>query len=81
MNAALTICGQPMCWGIRPEWMTATIHDVPAGGQVVRRRFRARQVGVAFVKIGAEIRKYYLNLKPDGGLKLGTISAINRKEP
>ena len=75
-----SVMGQKMTIGIHQEWATARIENIPPGGKVIRRRFRHKQIGVAFVKCGHEIRKYYLAIT-EHGLKLFGLAAINRKEP
>jgi hypothetical protein len=77
MNA-VTILGEPVAWGVRPEWATAPILNLTEG-MVVRRRFRNRKVGVAFVRCGNELRQHYLGLA-EGGLILLSLVGINRKE-
>ena len=75
-----TVMGEKMTFGVKTEWATARIENLPAGSKVIRRRFRPKQVGVAFVRIGAEIRKYYLAIT-ETGLKLNGLAGLNRKEP
>ena len=78
MNA--TVMGGTFTWGVKAEWATAPIAGIPEGGRVVRRRMRPKSVAVAFVKVGNEIRKYYLAITVTG-LKLHGLAGINRKEP
>jgi hypothetical protein len=75
-----SILGQTMTIGVKLEWATARIEGLPIGGKVIRRCFRPKQVGVAFVKVGSEMRKYYLGIT-ETGLKLQGLCGINRKEP
>lgn len=75
----MTIMGEQLAFGVRPEWATAPITGVPEGAEVVRRRFRFRDVGVAFVKLNGTLSRHHLALAP-GGLKLLWPNAVNRKE-
>lgn len=75
----ITISGETFAWGVKAEWATASIAGIPEGGRVIRRRMRPKTVAVAFVKVGDEIRKYYLAIT-DTGLKLCGLVGINRKE-
>ncbi len=76
----VAIMGQQMTFGVKPEWATQRIDGIPEGGKIVRRCFRPKQIGVAFVKLGCEFRKYYIGMTPDG-LKLVGLAGLNRKEP
>ena len=69
---------EPVTWGCNPDWCWQPIAGVPEGGMVVRRRFRVKQVGVAFVMISNQLRKYYL-FRTAHGLKLGPLVGINVK--
>lgn len=75
----ITVSGDKMTWGVKPEWATDRIINIPFGAKVIRRRFRPKQVGVAFVQHGQEMRKHYLGIC-DGGLKLLAMVGLNRKE-
>lgn len=76
----VTINNATIAWGVKSEWATAPIADIPEGGRVLRRRMRPKSVAVAFVKVGDEIRKYYLAITATG-LKLNGLAGINRREP
>lgn len=77
----MTIMGTKMTFGVKEEWATARILNLPIGAKVIRRRFRPCCVGVAFLKFGSnEMRQYYLAIEPHG-LKLHGLCGINRKEP
>ena len=78
--STVEILGEQITWGVKPEWATDRIINIPPGGKVIRRRFRPKSVGVAFVKVGNEIRKYYIGQTLQG-LKLTGLVGINRKEP
>ncbi len=75
----MTILSKQVAFGVRPEWATAPIVNVPEGAEVVRRRFRFRDVGVAFVRCRGVISRHHLALAP-GGLELLWPNAVNRKE-
>ena len=75
----MTITGETLAFVVRPEWATAPIANIPAGAEVVRRRFRFRDIGVAFVKLNGTLSRHHLALAP-GGLKLLWPNAVNRKE-
>lgn len=75
-----SVLGQQMTIGVKQEWATARIEGLPIGGRVIRRRFRPKSVGVAFVKVGFEMRQYFLAMT-ETGLKLHGLCGINRKEP
>ena len=74
------ICGEPLTFGVKAEWSTDRIRNIPHGAKVLRRRFRPKCVGVAFVKAGNEVRKYYLRIAQGGGLELSSLVGINRRE-
>ena len=65
----MTIAGQQVAWGIRPEWAEAVIFDVPVTASVVKRRFRCKDAAQVFVKEGCKVTRHYVALA-DGGLKL-----------
>lgn len=66
--------------GFKPEWASAPIVNLPEGAKVVRRRFRPKMVGVAFVKQDNELREHSLALAQGDDLKLLVPSGLNRKE-
>lgn len=76
----VTIMGAQFTWGVKAEWAIARIENIPAGCKVIRRRFRPKAAGVAFVQDGDQMRKHYLELTHTG-LRLGALVGINRKEP
>ena len=75
----VVVCGEPITFGVKANWATARITNIPAGAKVLRRRFRPKSVGVAFVQAGNEVRKYFLGLDGDS-LKLLALVGINAKE-
>ena len=81
MNACnIKICGESVAWGVRPEFATMTILNVPAGATLLRRRFRPKSVGVAYVRSqDGAIQRYYLNVEGKA-FQLGALVGINKKE-
>lgn len=76
---SLYVGAEPITFGVKSEWATARITNIPAGAKVLRRRFRPKSVGVAFVQAGNEVRKYFIGLDGDR-LKLLALVGINAKE-
>lgn len=72
----MTIMGQQVCWGIRPEFETAPIVNLPDGAVVVRRRFRMKDVGTAVVRVGDALQRWRLGVVP-GGLELMHMTGMN----
>jgi hypothetical protein len=73
------VAAEPVTFGVKASWATARITNLPAGAKVLRRRFRPKSVGVAFVQAGNEVRKYFLGTDGDR-LKLLALVGINAKE-
>ena len=74
----MTIMGEQVCWGVRPEFETMPIVNVPPGAVVVRRRFRMRDVGRAFVRVGGALQQWRLG-QVKQGLKLTHLIGSNVK--
>jgi len=77
---SITITGETLTFGVKAEWAVERITNLPEGAKVVRRCFRPRQAGVAFVKVGNELRKHYLRIGINGGLELSALVGLNKKE-
>lgn len=72
--------GERVVFGVRPEWATAPIINVPAGARVLRRRFRSRGLGEAFVVHNGTVSQHVLGLTPLNELKLLPAKGLNKKE-
>lgn len=81
MIVSIDKSGGNVAWGIKPEWVGVPIRGLEAGAKVVRRRFRARDAGVAFVKhVDGALSKHYLEICADGALQLGWEVGVNKRE-
>lgn len=69
-----------VAWGIRPEWLDAPVAGLPEGGQVVRRKFRPRDMAKVVVRRGRVNQLHCLELDERGELSLGLPIAINKRE-
>ena len=75
----MTICGEKLAFGIKPEWGHCEIENVPIGGHVVLRRIRAGEPMTVFVKSSETISKHHLALTPKG-LKILSTNGANVRE-
>ena len=69
MSEGIRIMGESVVWGAKPEFFTVPIINLPPGATKVRRRFRMRAPGEAFVKEGDSVQRWRLSHVP-GGMKL-----------
>ena len=79
MNDKIQQRGIKFCFGTQPEWMTATILNLPADAGKVRRRFRIDGVGKAFVQRNGSVWQYILG-PVEGGLNLYGPVAVNGRD-
>lgn len=70
--------GIPICYGVKPEWLTMPIVNAPADAKI-RRRFRNQEAAHAFVKTAAGINRFILCREGKDALKLGPIVGANMK--
>ena len=68
--------GIEVCFGVRPEYSTLPIVNLPPDTIKVRRRIRNTAPAMAYVKTPTEIQKWVL--APDtAGLKLAILQGVN----
>jgi hypothetical protein len=72
--------GVTMTVGVKKEWATAAIEDQPKGALVIRRRFRPKEWGIALVRQGGELQKYYLAITFGERLKLMPVESLPSPE-
>ena len=73
-----TIKASQICWGIKPEWATMPIQNIPSNAQIVRRRFRKMGAASAFLRTKQGLEEWVLGLNGDGLILLCLIG-LNAK--
>ena len=77
MSATISV-GRRLCFGIKPEWLSMKINNLPPDTLKVRCRFRHMDIAKAFVKTTNGVTEYIL--APDGdGLRLETMFGSNTR--
>ena len=68
--------GIRVCWGVRDEWVSAPIVNLPKGAVVVKRKFRKHEIGTAYVRFNGEVSCWIL-VPAEGGISLYAKVAVN----
>lgn len=65
-------------FGFKPEWLSWRIEGVPEGARV-KVKFRSREAGRAYVKLGGVTRKFWLEMLEDGVFGLLESGEVNAR--
>lgn len=82
LASARIIKGIRACLGVDSRWFSWPISNLPPGSVVVRRRLRAGQVAIAFVKTErAGVQRWALVPdEKDNAVKLGWLLGVNTRQ-
>ena len=74
------IRGTQICWGLKPEWLTLPITNLPPDTISVKRKMRGEKAVEAFVKTPDTVQRWTLAPDGDSGVKLLYFHGCNHRK-